>query len=124
MEVEVMEQLGLPMLTVYEGPRLVDAEVVAACKTYREAVRACWDMRTRRNLTKRKLAEDAGLYASHVTDYLSDKPSKRDLPADRINDFELQCGNRLVSQWMARRSQLPVMDGAFLAHIERMRSVA
>jgi hypothetical protein len=71
MEVEVMEQLGLPMLTVYEGPRLVDAEVVAACKTYREAVRACWDMRTRRNLTKRKLAEDAGLYASHVTDYPS-----------------------------------------------------
>lgn len=105
-----MEQLKLPMLTVYTGPRLVDREIVDACKSYRDAVRACWDMRTRRNMTKRKLAEDAGLYPSHVTDYLSEVPKKRDLPASKVNDFELQCGNRMVSQWLARQANLTILE--------------
>jgi hypothetical protein len=34
------EQLQLPMLTYYEGPRLIDMELVLACRSYREAVRA------------------------------------------------------------------------------------
>jgi hypothetical protein len=110
MEVVVMEQLRLPMLTVYEGPRLVDLEVVDACASYRDAVRACWEMRTRRALTKRKLAEDADLYPSHVTDYLSEKPKKRSLPADKINAFEVQCGNRMVSQWLARQARLTILE--------------
>lgn len=105
-----MEQLLLPMLTVYKGPRLVDREIVDACKTYRDAVRVCWDLRTRRNLTKRRLAEEAQLYPSHVTDYLSDQPKKRNLPADKINDFELQCGNRMVTQWVARQAQLTILE--------------
>ena len=61
-----MEQLMLPMLTVYSGPRLVSAEVLAGVLTYREAVRSCWQLRTRRQLTQRALAEEAGLYASHL----------------------------------------------------------
>ena len=65
-----MEQLKLPMLTVYTGPRLVDMDAVDACRGYREAVRTCWDMRTRRNLTLRALAEEIESYASHITDYL------------------------------------------------------
>ena len=39
-----MRQLTLPMLTVYTGPRLVDDEIVTACRSYREAVRACWNL--------------------------------------------------------------------------------
>jgi hypothetical protein len=103
-------QLNLPMLTVYSGPRLVDDSVVQACKTYREAVRVCWQLRTVRNMTKRGLAQDAKLYASHVTDYLSESPTKRELPAKCINDFEIACGNRVISQWLAAQAQLTIME--------------
>ncbi len=105
-----MEQLALPMLTVYEGPRLIDMEIVDACRTYREAVRACWDMRTRRHLTQRVLADEAELYASHVTDYVSLDDAKRELPAKHINGFEISCGNRFISQWMARRANLTILE--------------
>lgn len=122
-----MEQLKLPMLTVYEGPRLVDGDIVATCASYRDAVRACWEMRTRTNLTQRQLAEEAGLYAPHVSDYLNLQPltgkgqERRDLPAKSVNAVEIACGNRFISQWLARQARLPVMDAQFLAHIERMQ---
>jgi hypothetical protein len=103
-------QIQLPMLTYYDGPRMIDQTLIDACPTYREAVRNCWTMRTRTRMTKRQLAEEVGCYASHVTDYLSDDPSRRDLPARHIADFELSCGNRFVSQWIARRSDLTVLE--------------
>ncbi len=105
-----MEQLKLPMLTVYDGPRLVDAVIVAACSSYREAVRACWDLRTRRNLTQRQLAEEAGLYAPHVSNYLSDLPNKRSLPAEAIPAFEVACGNRFITQWNTARAGLTILE--------------
>ncbi len=103
-------QLNLPMLTVYEGPRLVDPSLIAAIKTYREAVRVCWDLRTRRNLSKRLLAAEAGLYASHLSDYISEDDSKRELPAKHVNAFEVQCGNRVISQWLAASAHLTIME--------------
>ncbi len=104
------EQLQLPMLTHYVGPRLINQELVLACRTYREAVCACWDMRTRRGLTKRALAEGAGLYASHVSDYISIDDSKRELPAKHINAFEIECGNRFITQWLARQASLTILE--------------
>jgi hypothetical protein len=105
-----MQQLNLPMLTVYTGPRLIDMEIVDACRTYREAVRGCWDMRTRRQLTKRVLAEAAGLYPSHVSDYISLDAAKRELPAKHVNSFEVECGNRFISQWLARQANLTILE--------------
>jgi hypothetical protein len=97
------QQLPLPMLTYYEAPRPVALEVVHSCKTYREAVRACWEQRTRKSLTRRLLAEEIGGYAPHVTDYLNpdDKASRRDLPAKMTRKFEKSCGNLLLTQWHA-----------------------
>lgn len=103
-------QLSLPMLTVYSGPRLIDNEIVIAVRTYREAVRACWNLRTRRHLTWRVLAEEAGLYASHCSDYLSEDDAKRELPAKHINEFEIACGNRMISQWLANQANLTIME--------------
>lgn len=105
-----MQQLTLPMLTVYEGPRLMAVELVDACVTYREAVRACWEFRTRRTLTRRVLAQEAELYPSHVSDYLSEVPKKRELPAKHVNAFEIACGNRFISQWLARRANLTILE--------------
>ena len=96
---DTSQQLQLPMLTWYQGPLMVDLELVSQATTYREAVRACWDLRTRKSLTKAQLATEAGLYASHVSDYVSAKATKRNLPAEHINAFEVACGNRFITQW-------------------------
>ena len=105
-----MNQLTLPMLTVYTGPRIVSHTAVEACKTYRNAVQACWGLRTRTRMTKAQLAEETGCYASHVTDYLSDKETSRNLPAERIAAFEVACGNRLITQWLASQAQLTILE--------------
>jgi hypothetical protein len=98
------------MLTVYEGPRIVSQSAVAACKTYREAVQACWGLKTRTRMTKAQLAEETGCYASHVTDYLTDKATSRNLPADRIAAFEVACGNRFITQWLATQANLTILE--------------
>lgn len=103
-------QLNLPMLTYYAGPRLISQEVLAGVLSYREAVRVCWELRNRRHLTRRVLAEEAGLYASHVSDYLSDQDEKRELPAKHIAAFEVACGNRAISQWLARQANLTILE--------------
>jgi DNA-binding transcriptional regulator LsrR (DeoR family) len=106
----MQQQLPLPMLTVYEGPHFIDAELVRACATYRAAVRACWHLRTRRGLTQRQLAEEVGLYASHVTDYIAACDDKRELPAKYINAFEIACGNRAITQWHAQRAHVTILE--------------
>lgn len=98
------------MLTYYAGPRLVPLDVVASATTYRDAVRLCWQMRLRTSLTRRALAEEAGLYASHVTDYLSAEYSKRELPAKHIAAMEVACGNRMITQWLAMQAKLTILE--------------
>jgi hypothetical protein len=107
-----METAALPLLGLIEGPRAVPTAVVIECKTYREAVRECWRRRRVHYMTQRQLGIYAGLRAQLVSDYLNpdDKPERRDLPADCIAAFESVCGNRLVSQWLAARSQLTVLE--------------
>ena len=105
-----MTQLTLPMLTVYEGPRIVSQTAIEACKNYRESVQACWGLKTRTRLTKAQLSEECGCYASHVTDYLSDKETSRNLPAERIAAFEVACGNRLITQWLAAQANLTILE--------------
>ena len=103
-------QLQLPMLTYYVGPRLVPQDVVAGVATYRDAVRLCWQLRLRTSLTRRALAEEAGLYASHVSDYLSELEIKRDLPAKHIAAMEVACGNRVITQWLAAQANLTILE--------------
>lgn len=103
-------QLELPMLTYYQGPRLVAPEIVAGIQTYREAVRTCWNLRSRRHLTKRLLAEAAGLYPPHLSDYLSECETRRELPARHIVAFENECGNRVITQWIAAQAKLTILE--------------
>lgn len=108
------------MLTVYHGPRLIDRAVVQGIVTYREAVRTCWHLRTRRSLTRRQLAEEVpGLYASHLSDYLAEQENKRELPARHIVAFENALGNRVITQWLNRQAQLTVME-EFIASSRRV----
>lgn len=103
-------QLALPMLTYYQGPTLVPAETICAISTYRQAVRFCWLLRKRRTMTMRTLAEESGVYASHISDYLSHDESKRELPAKHIAAFEESCGNRCITQWLTKRAGLTILE--------------
>lgn len=111
-----MEQLELRgLLCRIDGPSVVDPQLVAACKTYRDVVKLCWDKRKVRNMTKAMLAERAGLYASHVSCYLSKDPSQRDLPASSVRGFEKACDNTAISQWFAMNANLtPVEEMQFI----------
>ena len=66
-------QLNLPMFTFYSGPKFLDADAVANCKTYREAVQLCYAQRTRRNLSNALIAEETGCNLSHLGDYITTK---------------------------------------------------
>lgn len=95
-----------------KGKQAVPRSKVEAAKTYREAVRLCWQIRRVQEMTQGMLADLAGLYASHVSDFLNsdDKPSRRSLPAESISEFEAVCGNTLISQWLASRARLTVLE--------------
>lgn len=105
-----MSQLTLPMLTVYNGPRFVSGDVVGACKTYRDAVRMCWSLRVRNRMSKTAYAEEIGCYPSHLAGYVSEVEGRRQLPAGCINTFEVSCGNRCISQWLAAQANLTILE--------------
>lgn len=72
----------------------------------------CWALRRVHHMTQRQLACEAGLRPQLISDYLNpdDRAQRRDLPADRIACFEGVVGNTLVSQWIASRVQLTVLE--------------
>lgn len=107
-----MKQTFLPLMGRINAPDIAPAEYVAMCRTYREAVRMCWTLRRVHNLTQRMLACEADLRPQLISDYLNsdDGPQRRDLPADRIALFESVVGNSLISQWIASRARLTVLE--------------
>ncbi len=107
-----MVQLEFPLLARMNAPAVAHPFYVNQCKTYRQAVRLAWAMRRVHLMTQRQLAAEATLRPQLVSDYLhaDDKPYRRDLPGELIAAFETVVGNTLVSQWIAHRSQLTVLE--------------
>jgi hypothetical protein len=89
---------------------VVPPQVVMGLLSYRHACRLAWKLRVVCNLTRRTLAEVAGLYTSHVSDYFSVHDNRRDLPAKHIAAVELVLGNTVISQWLAQQSKLTVLE--------------
>ena len=118
--------LELPLLGgVIQAQRLVvPPEVVMQIRSYRHACRLAWKLRAVRNLTRRTLAELAGLYASHVTDYFSVNENKRELPAKYIAAVERVLGNTVISQWIAQQSGITVLEEMQAGRHSLMRSAA
>ena len=106
-----MEQIALPgLLGRLDAPSVVHPSLIAQCKTYRDAVKLCWHLRRVKNMTKRVLAMEAGLYAPHVTCYIEDGKTQRDLPGSAVKLFESVCGNTAISQWHAANSKLTTLE--------------
>lgn len=104
--------MGAPsVFTLLQGQRLVvPPEVVRGVPSYRHACRLAWKLRGIRNLTRRTLAELAGLYAPHVSDYFSVRENRRELPAKKIAAVESVLGNTVISQWLAQQSNLTLLE--------------
>jgi hypothetical protein len=114
-----MEQLQLALLSRLNAPSVVPPHLIKRCKTYREAVQLCWELR-QRDITQAQLAEEAGLYPPHVTCYLSDKSKRpRDLPGYAVPAVEKSCGNTAISQWHVLNAQLTCVE-----EMQAMRAVA
>ena len=111
-----MSQLPLALLGRIDGPSVVPNSAVRSVETYRDAVRSSWVHRRSQGMTKATLAELAGMYPSHVTDYLCDTDTdskgreRRDMPAKYIRDFEAITGNTFVSQFIAHQSKLTILE--------------
>jgi hypothetical protein len=96
---------------VVQAQRLVvPPQVIAALPTYRHACRMAWKLRRVRNLTRRSLAEQVGLYPPHVTDYFSRLESRRELPARHVAAVERVLGNTVITQWLNRQAQVTTME--------------
>lgn len=102
----------LPLLggVVQAQRTALPAKAIDGLTDYRHACRMAWKLRQVKGMTKRTLAELAGLYPSHVSDYFSVQENKRDLPADRIAAVEAVLGNTAISQWIAHQSHLTVLE--------------
>lgn len=106
-----MEQMQLTgLMCRLDAPSVVDPALVSKCKTYRDAVKLCWELRRVRNMTRAQLASESGLYAPHVTTYLTDSKRQRDLPGWGIRGFEWVCGNTAISQWINQQARLTVLE--------------
>ena len=105
-------QAEFPLMARLDGPSVAPDELVAHCKSYRDAVRYCWELRRVKKMSRAQLAAEAGLTAQHVSDYLAsdDLPRRRDLPGSKVAAFEAVCGNTLITQWHARNASLTVLE--------------
>jgi hypothetical protein len=105
-------QRELPLLGRIDQASVVPPSVIAGIKTYRQAVRWCWVNRRAKGMKVVDLGREYGFNRQHAGDYLNedDKPGRRDLPADRIADFENVCGNCVITQWLASLQKLTVLE--------------
>lgn len=107
-----LEQAALPLVGgVVQAQRLVvPPAAVGGLVDYRHACRLAWKLRANKRLTKRALADAAGLHYSHTTDYFSVAPNRRELPARCIAAVERVLGNTVISQYQAAQARLTVLE--------------
>ena len=89
---------------------VVPPEVVKAIKSYRHACRMAWKLRRDLHLTQRQLAQQAGLYTSHVSDYFSLHAHRRELPARHVAVVSAVLGNTVIGQYLAQQDHLTLLE--------------
>lgn len=103
--------LPLPLMGgVVQAQRLVvPPQVVMGLRSYRHACRLAWKLRNPRT-TQRTLAELAGLYPSHVSDYFSIHADRRELPAKHVGTVCTVLGNTVIVQWLAQQGKVTLLE--------------
>ena len=105
-----MQQGQLNLMGRIDAPCIVPSAYIDFCKSFRDAVKMCWQLRRAQKMTQATLAQECGIYASHVTWYLNDGKRQQDLPGSKIAEFEAVCGNSAISQWIARQASFSVLE--------------
>lgn len=105
------QTMPLPLMGgVIQAQRLVvPINVVMSLSSYRHACRLAWKLRSPR-ITQRTLAELAGLYPSHVSDYFSVHGDRRELPARHVGAVCSVLGNTVIVQWLAQAGQVTLLE--------------
>ncbi len=106
------DTLPLPLVGgVVQAQRLVvPPEVVKGLHSYRHACRLAWRLRRDRRMSQRQLAEQAGLYTSHVSDYFSVHAHRRELPARHVAVVSAIVGNMVIGQYLAQQDRLTLLE--------------
>lgn len=101
----------LPLMGgVVQAQRLVvPPQVVMGLASYRHACRLAWKLRNPR-ISQRTLAELAGLYPSHVSDYFCVHTNRREPPAKHVGAVCLVLGNTVIAQWLAQAAQVTLLE--------------
>lgn len=111
-----MDQLPLQLLGRIDAPSLVPLVEIAKVKTFREACRMCWLHRRVQRMTVTRLAEETGMRASHLPEYLHVRDlnlhgkAHRDMPGKHIPAMERVCGNTFISQWLGAQSSITALE--------------
>lgn len=102
----------LPLLQRIDAPSAVPPGLLRSINTYRDACRVCRAISSRRHLTWAMLADECGLVPQHVGDYFmaDDLPRRRSLPAEKVAAVERAYGNTAITQWLASRVSLTVIE--------------
>ena len=103
--------LPLPLVGgVVQAQRLVvPSGVIMRLASYRQACRLAWKLRHPR-ITYRTLAELAGLYPPHVSDYFSVHENRRELPARHSGIVGKILGNTVIGQYLAQVNELTPLE--------------
>lgn len=106
-----MQQLELPILCRLDSPSVLHPSRIESVDSYRAAVRLCWEGRKdKSDGAQSACARWIGAQVSHMSSYLSDDPTQRDMPAKFIKAFQAWCGNCAISQYLARAADLSVNE--------------
>lgn len=103
--------LPLPLFGgMVQAQRLVvPPQVIMGLASYRHACRLAWKLRNPR-ITQRTLAELAGLYPSHVSDYFCVHADRRELPARHVGSVCTVLGNTVIIQWLAQVGKVTLLE--------------
>lgn len=108
----MQKQLELPLLGRIDCASIVPPSMLTTVRTYRQAVRLCWTLRRVKGMNTTDFARQFHFNRQHIGDYLNpdDGRKRRNLPPGRIADFEDGCGNAAITQWLASRQKLTVIE--------------
>lgn len=107
------EQRRLALLGgVIQPQRLVvPHQLIERIKTYRQACRFSYLLARRRGITQATLVQVVPeLHKSHVSNYFSRDPSRRELPARHIGSVQDVFGNTVIAQWVAAQCELHLLE--------------
>lgn len=86
-----------------------DSELLERCKTFRAAIRLCWEVS---GFGMKRVAGEIEMEEKNLSRCLSlNDEDRRYLPDDRLIPFMVACGNSLPLRWLSLKLGQPSVEG-------------